>query len=63
MVGCSSFYLFMTTFKAVAITPDGEMIPFGPKFATEDDAWKWLHFECDCAPVHKSIDVFQIWNE
>ena len=47
-------------YEAVAITRDHEMIPFGPKFKTEKEVWYWLHFECDCWPEHREIDVFPI---
>ena len=46
------------TYSAVAITPCNKFIPFGPWFESEDAAWKWLHFDCDCAPVHRSIEVY-----
>ena len=48
-------------FTAVAITSNGDQIPFGPNFQTEEEAWYWLHMESDmCIPVHKSIEVFPL---
>lgn len=47
-------------YSAVAVTRDHAFIPFGPAFATEDDAWRWLHFEAldEPMPVHHHIEVF-----
>ena len=45
------------SFECVAITRDGEMIPFGGNFETEELAWQWLHYSCDFVPVHDSIEV------
>jgi hypothetical protein len=49
-----------TRYFAVAITSAGEFIPFGPGFPSEDDAWRWLHYDAALFPEHKSIDVFPI---
>jgi len=47
-------------YEAVAITSDNQMIPFGPSFKTEDEVWYWLHFDCDCCPEHRSIEVVPV---
>ena len=50
------------TYSAVAITRDNIFIPFGPAFTSEDEAWRWLHFEAldEPIPAHREIDVFLI---
>ena len=47
-------------YEEIAITSDHRMIPFGPPFKTEEDVWYWLHFECDCCPEHRSIEVLPV---
>jgi hypothetical protein len=46
-------------YTAIAITPDHEVMAFGPDFTNEDDAWKWLHSDSICCPLHRYIDVIE----